>query len=309
MDLAWCSAHGSIAQNTAINQYWTPSLGAPTEMSCMPASQKASERPPSGSHRWRASHSPAESGSAWCSLRPQLAGAGTPFPWKRDALLKTLRNSVPLRCSSESRHGRPSGSRCGTSGRARSDRWRRWAPPGARVWRWPSLPGAGEGRARGAGRSRAYSTYWMAAQVAAGEAPILRLAPGAGPEAAGLVELEEEDEDEEVAAARRVRSFAQDARVRFVGCRLEQLLGLPEEKWSQHLESEDNRQVLGEFLESPSPACCLLFSVTTEGQLEASQQVSGEGIRPHLASSLTDTRTGLASRAFLGSFGTCIRAL
>uniref|UniRef100_A0A4W2DC87 Dynein axonemal heavy chain 11 n=1 Tax=Bos indicus x Bos taurus TaxID=30522 RepID=A0A4W2DC87_BOBOX len=113
----------------------------------------------------------------------------------------------------------------------------------------------------------------MAAQVAAREAPILRLAPGAGPEAAVLVELEEEDEDEEVAAARRARSFAQDARVRFVGCRLEQLLGLPEEKWSQHLESEDNRQVLGEFLESPSPACCLLFSVTTEGQLEASQQI------------------------------------
>nr|XP_020748715.1 dynein heavy chain 11, axonemal isoform X1 [Odocoileus virginianus texanus] len=112
----------------------------------------------------------------------------------------------------------------------------------------------------------------MAAQVAAREAPTLRLSPGFGSEAAGLVELEEEDEDEEVAAARRARSFAQDARVRFVGCRLEQLLGLPEEKWSRHLESEDNRQVLGEFLESPSPAC-LLFSVATEGRLEAAQQI------------------------------------
>ncbi|KAG5210204.1 hypothetical protein JEQ12_015398 [Ovis aries] len=113
----------------------------------------------------------------------------------------------------------------------------------------------------------------MAAQAAAREAPTLRLPAGAGPQAAGLVELEEEDEDEEVAAASRARSFARDARVRFVGCRLEQLLGLPEEKWSQHLESEGNRQVLGEFLESPSPACCLLFSVATEGQLEASQQI------------------------------------
>ncbi|KAF4019994.1 hypothetical protein G4228_011768 [Cervus hanglu yarkandensis] len=112
----------------------------------------------------------------------------------------------------------------------------------------------------------------MAAQVAAREAPTLRLTPGVGSEAAGLVELEEEDEDEEVAAARRARSFAQDARVRFVGCRLEQLLGLPEEKWSRHLESEDNRQVLGEFLESPSPAC-LFFSVATEGRLEAAQQI------------------------------------
>ncbi|KAI4543842.1 hypothetical protein MG293_006636 [Ovis ammon polii] len=113
----------------------------------------------------------------------------------------------------------------------------------------------------------------MAAQAAAREAPTLRLPAGAGPQAAGLVGLEEEDEDEEVAAASRARGFARDARVRFVGCRLEQLLGLPEEKWSQHLESEGNRQVLGEFLESPSPACCLLFSVATEGQLEASQQI------------------------------------
>ncbi|KAB0376184.1 hypothetical protein FD755_012827 [Muntiacus reevesi] len=112
----------------------------------------------------------------------------------------------------------------------------------------------------------------MAAQVAAREASTLRLTPGVGSEAAGVMELEEEDEDEEVAAARRARSFARDARVRFVGCLLEQLLGLPGEKWSRYLESEDNRQVLGEFLESPSPAC-LLFSVATEGRLEAAQQI------------------------------------
>uniref|UniRef100_A0A8C0HXD6 Dynein axonemal heavy chain 11 n=1 Tax=Balaenoptera musculus TaxID=9771 RepID=A0A8C0HXD6_BALMU len=118
----------------------------------------------------------------------------------------------------------------------------------------------------------------MAARVAAREAggfrevPTLRLTPGAGPEAAGLVEYEEEDEDEEVAAARRARSFAQDARVRFVGGRLEQMLGLPEEKWNQHLESEDKRQVLGEFLESPSPAC-LVFSVDAVERLAASQQI------------------------------------
>lgn len=125
-------------------------------------------------------------------------------------------------------------------------------------------------------------TCWMAAQAAAREAggfrevPTLCLAPDAGPEAVGLVEYEEEDEDEEVAAARRARSFAQDARVRFVGGRLEQMLGLPEEKWSQHLESEDKRQVLGEFLESPSPAC-LVFSVDAVERLAASQQVRGDG--------------------------------
>ncbi|KAM7245497.1 hypothetical protein CapIbe_004023 [Capra ibex] len=66
-------------------------------MSCVPGSQKAAQRPPSGSHRWRASPSPAESRLAWRSLRPQRAWAGTPFPGKRDALQKTLRNSVPLR--------------------------------------------------------------------------------------------------------------------------------------------------------------------------------------------------------------------
>lgn len=57
------------------------------------------------------------------------------------------------RCARSARRRRlPSGSRCGTSGRAPGDRWRRWAPLGARVWRWPRLPGAGQGRAHGAGQ-------------------------------------------------------------------------------------------------------------------------------------------------------------
>nr|XP_020145462.1 dynein heavy chain 11, axonemal [Microcebus murinus] len=121
----------------------------------------------------------------------------------------------------------------------------------------------------------------MAASVAAREArgfreaPTLRLSPGAGLEAAGAVEHEdgeEEEEEEEEAAARRARSFGQDARVRFLGGRLEQMLGFPEETWSQYLESEDNRQVLGEFLESTNPAY-LVFSVAAAGQLEATREI------------------------------------
>ncbi|PNI58007.1 DNAH11 isoform 4 [Pan troglodytes] len=120
----------------------------------------------------------------------------------------------------------------------------------------------------------------MAAQVAAREArdfreaPTLRLTSGAGLEEVGAVELEEEEEEEnaEEAAARRARSFAQDARVRFLGGRLAMVLGFTEEKWSQYLESEDNRQVLGEFLESTSPAC-LVFSFAASGRLAASQEI------------------------------------
>ncbi|XP_062957128.1 dynein axonemal heavy chain 11 [Cynocephalus volans] len=102
-------------------------------------------------------------------------------------------------------------------------------------------------------------------------APALRLTPGASLEAAGAMELEEE-EDQEEAAARRARTFARDARVRFLGGRLGQMLGLPEERWSQHLESEDNRRVLGEFLESTSPTC-LVFSVAAAGRLAASREI------------------------------------
>ncbi|XP_035866411.1 dynein heavy chain 11, axonemal isoform X1 [Phyllostomus discolor] len=121
----------------------------------------------------------------------------------------------------------------------------------------------------------------MAARVVAWEAlgdrevPTLCPTPGAGLEAAGVLELEEDEEqeeDEEEAEARRARTFAQDARVRFLGGRLEQMLGLQAEKWSQHLENEDNRQVLGEFLEGPGPAC-LVFSVTSEGRLAASREI------------------------------------
>ncbi|XP_039718441.1 dynein axonemal heavy chain 11 isoform X2 [Pteropus medius] len=103
------------------------------------------------------------------------------------------------------------------------------------------------------------------------DVPTLRRTAGAGLEVAGALGLELE-EDEEEAAARRARSFAQDARVRFLGGRLEQVLGLPAEKWSRHLESEDNRQVLGAFLESPSPAC-LVFSVAAAGWLAASWKI------------------------------------
>nr|XP_051708760.1 dynein axonemal heavy chain 11 isoform X1 [Oryctolagus cuniculus] len=105
------------------------------------------------------------------------------------------------------------------------------------------------------------------------EAPTAGLAPGAGLETAGALELEEEEEeeDEEAAAARRARSFARDARVRFLGGRLEQLLGFPEQQWSRYLESEDRRQLLGEFLESSGPAR-LVFGAAGEG-LTASREI------------------------------------
>lgn len=126
----------------------------------------------------------------------------------------------------------------------------------------------------------------MAAREASGfpEVQALRLTPGAGLEVAGVMELEEEEdeEEEEAAAARRARSFAREERVRFLGDRLELLLGLPAEKWSQYLESEDHRQVLGEFLESPSPAC-LVFSVAAAGPLAVSREVRGDRQRPGLA--------------------------
>ncbi|XP_023588042.1 dynein heavy chain 11, axonemal-like [Trichechus manatus latirostris] len=121
----------------------------------------------------------------------------------------------------------------------------------------------------------------MAAPVAAREArgfqeaPILRLTPGASLEAAGVMEFEEEEEDEE--ETRKARSFVQDARVRFLGGRLEQMLRLPEEKWSQYLESQGNRQDLGEFLESANSAC-LLFSTAASGRLAVSREVRGDGL-------------------------------
>ncbi|XP_032944295.1 dynein axonemal heavy chain 11 isoform X2 [Rhinolophus ferrumequinum] len=132
----------------------------------------------------------------------------------------------------------------------------------------------------------------MAAQVASWgargirEVPTLRLTPGASLEAAGMLELEEEEEE---AAARRVRSFAQDARVRFLAGRLEQMLGLPPEKWSQYLESEDNRQVLGDFLENPSPAC-LVFSVAAAGRLAASREIPRDAKRKlvYIAKTVTE---------------------
>lgn len=141
------------------------------------------------------------------------------------------------------------------------------------------------------------------------DVPTFRRIAGAGLEVAGALGLELE-EDEEEAAARRARSFAQDARVRFLGGRLEQVLGLPAEKWSRHLESEDNRQVLGAFLESPSPAC-LVCSVAAAGWLAASRKVRGDG-RGDPAwppPGGTDPRAGQASRASSGSRGALLRAL
>lgn len=173
----------------------------------------------------------------------------------------------------------------GHSGRALGGRGRSWEPLAVRVQRGvlthPGLAGARAERAS-PGSPR---TCPMAARVVAWEAlgdrevPTPRPTPGAGLEAAGALELEleeEPEEDEEEAEARRARTFAQDARVRFLGGRLELMLGLGAEKWSQHLESEDHRQVLGEFLESPGPAC-LVFSVAAAGQLEASQEVRSDG--------------------------------
>ncbi|KAB1276762.1 Dynein heavy chain 11; axonemal [Camelus dromedarius] len=220
------------------------------------------------------------------SLRPQRAEAGTPFPGKRDAPLNPRQR--PRQLSSHGARRTDSGSQVVTGGRRATALTviaggggllppacvRRAASP-ARGW-------AGE-RASSRPEPASPPTCPMAAPVTAREAPglreapNLRLTPEAGLEAAGMVELEGEDEEEEeeeeaVAAARRARTFAQDTRVRFVGGRVEQMLGLREEKWSQYLESEGGRQVLREFLESPSPAC-LVFSVAGAGRLAASQQI------------------------------------
>ncbi|XP_052595155.1 dynein axonemal heavy chain 11 isoform X2 [Peromyscus californicus insignis] len=99
----------------------------------------------------------------------------------------------------------------------------------------------------------------MAAQE---EGTALRLSPS---------ELEDE-EDEEAAAARRAQRFALDPRVRFLGGRLRQALAFREETWTQYLESEDHRQVLGDFLESTGPAS-LVFSVADAGRLSASPEI------------------------------------
>ncbi|MEJ1283888.1 hypothetical protein NN561_014866 [Cricetulus griseus] len=83
---------------------------------------------------------------------------------------------------------------------------------------------------------------------------------------------QEDEEDEEAAAARRAQRFILDPRVRFLGGRLRQALALPEETWSQYLESEDHRQTLGDFLESTGPAS-LVFSVADAGRLSASLEL------------------------------------
>ncbi|XP_048655651.1 dynein axonemal heavy chain 11 isoform X1 [Marmota marmota marmota] len=120
--------------------------------------------------------------------------------------------------------------------------------------------------------------YQMAARGASSETqgflevPTLRQTPGTRLQASGSMEFEEEEEEEEEAEARRARSFAQDPRVRFLQGHLEQMLGLLEENWNQYLASEENRQVLGEFLESISPVC-LVFSIATTGRLAVSREI------------------------------------
>ncbi|XP_029423391.1 dynein heavy chain 11, axonemal [Nannospalax galili] len=85
-------------------------------------------------------------------------------------------------------------------------------------------------------------------------------------------EEEEEEEDPEAAAARRAQRFSLDPRVRFLGGLVSQALALREETWSQYLESEDHRQVLGDFLESTSPDC-LVVGVPAAGRLVASREI------------------------------------
>ncbi|XP_006154552.1 dynein heavy chain 11, axonemal [Tupaia chinensis] len=125
----------------------------------------------------------------------------------------------------------------------------------------PTVPGAGDP-----------VSPVVALEVLGFQEASLRLTPGAGLEAADVMELEEEDEEEEAAAARKARTFGQDTRVRFLRGRLEQMLRCPEEKWSQYLENEDNRQVLGDFLESTNPTC-LVFSLAAAGRLAAFQEI------------------------------------
>lgn len=93
------------------------------------------------------------------------------------------------------------------------------------------------------------------------------------------LEEEEQEEDEEAACARRARRFALDPRVRFLGRCLQLLLRLPEEKWGEYLQSEEHRQVLEGFLESPGR---LVFTVAATKSLEVSKEVRrGAGWRDH----------------------------
>ncbi|XP_064146127.1 dynein axonemal heavy chain 11 isoform X3 [Loxodonta africana] len=149
----------------------------------------------------------------------------------------------------------------------------------------------------------------MAAPVAVREArgfrevPILRLTPGVSLEAAGVMEFEEEEEEEEEEETKRARSFVQDARVRFLGGRLEQMLRFPEEKWSQYLESQGNRQDLREFLDSASSAC-LLFSTAASGRLAASREIPRNAKQKlvYIAKKITES-TGINDYAHTFLFG------
>ncbi|XP_027272227.1 dynein heavy chain 11, axonemal isoform X2 [Cricetulus griseus] len=104
---------------------------------------------------------------------------------------------------------------------------------------------------------------------------------------------QEDEEDEEAAAARRAQRFILDPRVRFLGGRLRQALALPEETWSQYLESEDHRQTLGDFLESTGPAS-LVFSVADAGRLSASLEIP-RGVKHKLVYLARKTENGRES--------------
>lgn len=85
-----------------------------------------------------------------------------------------------------------------------------------------------------------------------------------------LDEEEQEEEDEEAACARRARRCALDPRVRFLGRCVQLSLRLPEEKWGEYLQSEEHRQVLEGFLESPGR---LMFTVAATKSLVVSKEI------------------------------------
>ncbi|KAL1791277.1 dynein heavy chain 11, axonemal [Sigmodon hispidus] len=88
---------------------------------------------------------------------------------------------------------------------------------------------------------------------------------------------QDDEEDEEMEAARRAQRFALDPRVRFLGDCLRQALAFREETWNQYLESEDHRQALGDFLESTGPAS-LMFYVADAGRLSSFPESGHERI-------------------------------
>ncbi|XP_006880447.1 PREDICTED: dynein heavy chain 11, axonemal [Elephantulus edwardii] len=149
--------------------------------------------------------------------------------------------------------------------------------PGADA-RLRAVAGGAWGRARGR-RGAPAAVLPLGGGPRSSESPGRPRTPrSAGLEEPGSMELEEEEEEEE---SRRARSFVQDARVRFVGGRLEQMLRLREGRWSQYLESPEHRQDLGAFLDSASPDC-LLFCTGAAGRLVASPEIPANTKQKHV---------------------------